>query len=672
MTSRSKRQGLLKYRVRANGRTLVDCLLKRAVGATYALPLQGIGLFLLALLFSACARPSPPPSPSPISVTRIVRETVVVTRVVTRVVTPTAVPATPVPDRIVLCAGQEPTSLDPLVDDSEEAALVRALISGTTIAASSEDSPASALFTRMPSLENGDVRLVGEEGPDGHLEVTFRLRSGVRWEDDEPLSARDFVTAWQWAQQGWGSPDIQARAADVVAVRATSDDTFTVVLRQGLMTPLYATYVFGPYPTHLLVDVPDPQAQLSMLGKRWPALGPYRVESWRPGEAIVLTSNPAYFAADEGLPRVPTFVVRFFSRPEDALVALLSGRCDVLAPGLVGPDAYPILETARRQGVIALRVLNGPAWEHLDFNTWPSDKRPPFFADGRVRQAVALALNREDIARHVTHNLAHAMTSWLPSDHWAYQPLPPLAANAHDITRARALLDEAGWRDEDGDGVREAHGVAGTFWDGSEWKIEDGTPLAVTLLIPSGNILHQETARAVRDDLQEIGFRVTIDVRSPEALFGDGGALRQRQFDLALFAWMPGMDVGGRYLWIGNNICRRADGSLYAADAGLKCEPGDETLFSSQIPSSENGWEGGNFAGWANPRASLAVYQATLRLRPQERASFYLVHQDQFARDLPVLPMYLYPQIIAWRQGLRGIAPSRHIPLTWNAATWTW
>lgn len=629
-------------------------------------------LIWFLLLLVACARPSPPPPPTPFPVTRIVRETVVVTHVVTRVITPTAIPATPVPDRVVLCVGQEPSSLDPLEDDSEVGALVRALITGSVIALAPDGTYTTDLFTRVPSPENGDARLVGPEGPDGHLEVTFRLRNDVRWEDGTPLTARDFITAWQWARRGRGSPEIQARAADVVAMHAGAEDTFTVVLRQGLITPLYATYVFGPYPSHLLEGGPDPQARLDELARKWPALGPYLIKEWRPGEALVLTANPSYAGAKEGLPRVHTIVVRFFARSEDALVSLLSGRCDIIPPGLVGPDAYPILQTAQRQGIVKTRVINGPAWEHLDFNTWPPKERIPFFADSRVRQAVALALDREGIARRVTNNLSHAMTSWLPSDHWAYQPLPPLAANTHDVGRARALLDEVGWQDEDGDGVREAHAVAGQYWDGSEWQLEDGTPFSVTLVIPTGNVLHEETARAVQEALHNVGIKVRVDARAPEALFGDGGVLRSRRFDLALFAWIPGPDVGGRYLWIGNEICRRADGSLYAADAGLKCEPGDETLYPSQIPTEENGRQGGNYAGWANPEASLAIYQATMHLRPEERASFYLVHQDRFGRDLPVLPLYLYPEITVWREGLKGIAPGRHTPLTWNAATWTW
>ena len=637
-------------------------------------PLRFVIFALVGLVLIGCARTSPTPTPSPTPVVQVIRETVVVTRVVTRVVTPTptSAPATPVPDRVVLCAGQEPTSLDPLVDGSDTARLVQTLVMGRVVGPAPDGTLTSDLFTRVPSLENGDARLMGEEGPDGQLEVTFRLRANLRWEDGTPVRAGDFVTAWQWARQGWGQPDVQARAAEIEDIRVLDDRTFTVVLRQGLMTPLYATYAFAPYPTHLLAGAEDPEARLRALGRAWPAIGPYRLVEWRSGKEMVLSANPTYTGGERGAPRVSTFMVRFLPQPDAALVALLSGECDVLAPGVVGPDAYPILEVAKQQNIVEVQVINGPAWEHLDFNTWPADGRPPLFADARVRQAIALALDRTQLAQEVTLGLAQPMQSWLPSDHWAFQSLPLLAPGANDPRQANRLLEEAGWRDEDGDGVREAHGVQGTFWDGTPWQIADGTPLEATLVAPTGNALHAQTAQAIRDALAQIGIDVQIALLPPADLFGPEGVLRRRTFDLALFAWVPDWEAGGRYLWVGNAICRRANGTLYAAQAGYQCEPGDETLYPAQIPSAENGWQGGNMAGWANPEASLAIYQATAHLEQEERRSFYASHQMLFNQDLPVLPLYQYPQVIAWRKGLTGIVPAPYTPLTWNAATWSW
>ncbi len=627
--------------------------------------------FLLAFLVTACGRPTPAPpptpSPTPVEVTRVVRETVVVTRVITQVVTIPA--ATPVPDQVTLCLGSEPTTLDPLQDTGDAGVHLRGLWADMVVVPGPDDAWMTEVLQRVPTLENGDVRLEGEEGPDGVLQVTFRLQPGWRWEDGTPLTAADFRTAWEWARRGWGSREAQALAADVTDFTVVDDRTWRVTLRPGLMTPLYAKYALGPYPTRWVET--SPPDRLSGT-PRWPSYGPYRLVSWTRGKEARWEVNPAYARRAEGLPRLTTVRTRFLQEPDEALVALFSGRCDLLTPDLLPLSAYPLLQTAVAQGVVTVRTVEGPAWEHLDFNTWPPEGRLPFFADARVRLAVALALDRNALTREATAGLAQPMTSWLPRDHWAYQPLPPLGVDAYDPARARALLAEAGWRDEDDDGTLEAHGVRGTFWDGTAWDIPDGTPFRVTLLTSLADPVHASAARRIQADLSALGIQVEVQSLPPDQLFAPTSPLRRRQFDLALFAWLPDVDVDGRYLWVGNAICRRPDGTLYAAAAGRTCEGSDEELFSPQIPDETNQWEGGNLAGWADPDASLAIYQATNRLRPADRAAFYLVHQMRFAEHLPVIPLFRRPQVWAWRAGLRGPAPGRFTPITWNIETWSW
>lgn len=616
-------------------------------------------LAVLLLASTACQRQ--PPSP------QVVKETVIVTRVVTRVITPALTPAPP--DTLTLCFREEPTSLDPLQDTTEAGFHMRGLW-GEVLLAPAPDGPwMTEVLQRVPSLENGDVQLIGAEGPDGQLRITFRFQAGWRWQDGTLLTARDVVTAWEWARNGWGAPEWQALAQDVESMRAVDDTTLEVLLRQGLMTPLFAKYLFGPYPTQWVKDHPPDTTEGPPF---WPSFGPYQLERWVPGEEALWVPNPAYRRQQEGLPHLQEVRVRFLKDPEQALVALFSGSCHLLEPHLLPLSTYPLLQEAEQQRVSRTRVVLGPAWEHLDFNTWPPEGRLPFFADARARLAVLLAIDRRRLAETATYGLAPPLTSWLPEGHWAYQPLPPLDENAYSPARSKALLGEIGWRDEDGDGVLEAHGVSGTFWDGSPWEIPDNTPFAVELVTSLDDPVHAAVARFIQEALQQVGIRVDVVSLPGETLFAKNSRLRRRQFDLALFAWLPDIDVDGRYLWVGNAICRRGDGTLYAAAAGQACEADDELLYPSQIPGEDNGWEGGNIVGWANPEASLAIYQATMRLRPEDRAAYYLVHQTRFSEDLPVIPLFQRPQLWAWNFGLEGPQPGQFIPITWNIETWEW
>ena len=603
------------------------------------------------LLLGACGRTATPaPSPISVEVTRVVPETVVVREVITRYVTPEA-PSQPT--ELVLCLRQPPAHIDPLWREGTAEVLLWGLLGQTVVAAQPDGTWITEVFRRVPTLENGDARLVGEEGPDGHLEVTYTVRPGLRWEEGTAVTAEDFRRAWEAARSGRGSPRVQQMAQDVTDVRIEGERTFTVVLRQGLMTPLYPEYVFGPLPPSAGED--DTPV----------SFGPYRLLE-HDAEEMLLVANPTF----TGTLPVPQVRVRIIPDANDALVALLGGRCDVLSPAMLDVTALPWLRRAQVQGLVSYRAVPGRAWMHLDFNTWPPEGHTPFFADRRVRQAVLLALDREAILKEATDGLGERMASWLLPTQWAYAPQAPLSAGRSAPERARALLAEAGWRDEDGDGVREASGVKGTYWDGLEWTIPDGTPLRVTLMTVAGDGQAERAARLVRAQLAPVGIDVEVRSLPPARFFAPDSPVWQRTFDLALFAWEMSPDPDGRYLWLGNAICRRANGSLYAAQAGRPCEPGDELLHAPAIPGMSGEYQGGNVSGWANADASLAIYRATAYLRPDTRRPFYEQHQSLFAQDLPAIPLFERPMLVAWRSGWQGITPDPFLPFTWNVESW--
>jgi len=609
-------------------------------------------LLLVALGLLVACRKAVPPTPVPREVTRVVERTVVVTHVVTRVVT--VAPNTA--DHLTLCLSHLPTSLDPLAASDEDAQAISLLTGRVLVGWETYEQPFTQVFQRVPTLANQDARLVGEEGPDGHVEITYRLRPDLFWEDGTRVRPEDFVAAWQAACEGQGTPRVQAMAQDVARVTVVDDHTFTVVLRDGLMTPLYMTYVFGPHPSH----VPPSQARAPF------SYGPYRLVGGEEGTVLEFEPNPHFHPQ----PTIPHLTVRALPSTRDPLIALLSGTCDVLAPSLLSVDMWPTLEEAREEGVVHTDYVVGPAWTHVDFNTWPAEERIPYFADVRVREAVLLALNREEMACTATHGLAQPMRSWLPDRLWAFEAVPALTAPAPDISRGRELLAEVGWRDEDGDGVLEAHGVQGTGWDGLPWQIPEGTRFQPTLVTVSDDPLLREVTHQLVRQLAALGIRVQVESLPSDRLWAEDSRIRHRAFDLALFSWLPGPDPDGRFLWVGNTICRQGNGHLYAADAGRECEPGDERVYPSQIPSAENGWRGGNISGWADADASLAIYQATAHLLPDVRAPYYLRHQTLFGQDVPVLPLFPRPRFTAWRASWQGLHLLPFEPVTWNVEQW--
>jgi len=164
-------------------------------------------------------------------------------------------------------------------------------------------------------------------------------------------------------------------------------------------------------------------------------------------------------------------------------------------------------------------------------------------------------------------------------------------------------VDEVGWRDVDGDGVREAHEVDG---------IPADEPFEVTMLASADDEASLEAARIVRAQLADCGLRVTIDARPRWELFADGpeGPLFGRQFDLAEATW-----------WFEDH-------------------PPCERYLSSEIPADE-AWSGSNITGYSNPDFDAACRSAQQALPGTLRYDRHHTEaQVLFSQDVPALPLF--------------------------------
>ena len=480
------------------------------------------------------------------------------------------------------------------------------------------------------------------------LVVTFTLRAGVIWEDGHALTAGDSVYAFELAN-ALGNLPPHARllldrtqsyeAVDARTVVWTSvpgySDTFYFY-----GSPSQNTYVqnfFSPLPRHFLGMLSADQMLDSEIVRHRPmGWGPFAMQEWVVGDHITLVRNAHYFRASEGLPYLDSVTFRFVSDLQQALDLLSSGECDIIAPDVTETSDVALLLEATEAGTVQLLSSSSSEWEHLDFGITPASwvRRPDYFGDVRVRQAIAQCVDRERIARGASPYgevaLAH---SYVPAGHPLYTE-----AGIHrwdyDPAKGQALLEEVGWEDGDGDGVREAHGVEGIAW---------GTPFSVTLVTTSDDPAREWTARVLTENLADCG--IVLGVRyfsSTEALVFEGydSPVLGRQFDLALYSWNSG---------------------LYAS-----CE----LYLSSQIPTSENQWTTLNSSGYASADYDAAC-QAALGALPGSIAHSYYHGEAQrvFAEDLPALPLYFVPRLIVIRPGVSGVALDPSEYLTWNIET---
>jgi peptide/nickel transport system substrate-binding protein len=199
-----------------------------------------------------------------------------------------------------------------------------------------------------------------------------------------------------------------------------------------------------------------------------------------------------------------------------------------------------------------------------------------------------------------------------------------------DPAKGKALLDAAGWRDLDRDGVREAHGVAG---------IAEGTRLSVRYQAPASGE-HAELVGRIAADLAACGLGVTLSLPSAAEFFapGESGLLYGRRFDLA--------------------------GQASLATADLSCA----RFLSSQVPAKDNGWTGQNVSGYASPAYDAACRAALATLPGTE--SFVAAQQQVLhilGRDVPILPLLMRYGVVVARPDLAGLRPDPSEPAeTWN------
>lgn len=425
---------------------------------------------------------------------------------------------------------------------------------------------------------------------DDGLQYTFALRQDVQWHDGQPFTADDVLFTVRLVQ----SPDFPGNTSLAMfwrGVRVDVVDRYTVtftLLEPFSPLPNYASLPI--LPAHLLrgvlpEDLPDDPFNLAPVGT-----GPFRFERYDAEEGVLSLSRFDRYYGQR--PYLDTVEFRFFESTEALVEAFRDGQVDgmgvvpweVIAGGVdLGTDAR-----------IYAPVLSGMTALFLNHRT-------QFFSDLRVRQALAYAIDREGIARSVLFNQVEPGTGPISVVSWAYSPITTTV----DRERARALLDDAGWVDRDGDGIRENQGVAFRF----------------TVLVNAEDTQRLAVAQALSAQLQEVGIAATVQAVPSAAL---QQSLMSRQFSAAVFGWVPTSgDPDCLELWHSSQ-----------AETGL------------------------NFSGFRNQAVDTLLLQARQARSEEERRSLYTEFQRVFSEQVPAIVLYYPRYYFAVHADIGGVEPA--------------
>ena len=358
------------------------------------------------------------------------------------------------------------------------------------------------LAAEVPTPENGGVVL----RPDGGMDVTWRLRPGIRWHDGVPFTSADI----RFTVEAINSPDYNPESTDgfdrIESVE-TPDSLTAIVRYREVYAPYALQFVRGALPRHVLAGRDIDGAQdynRNPLGT-----GPYRVAEWRTGEYILLERVPDYWRGDS-LPAIRRLLFRFIANTTTRMNQLRGGEVHVTA--LVPWDKYREVKDVPG---LSIHRMPGNSYEHVTLN----QRSVAAFRDVRVRRALTHAIDRDLIVRAILDSLAPVIHGPIQPVSWAFTD--QVTRYAFDPPRARALLEEAGWRDGDGDGIRE----------------RDGTPLSFTLITQAGFAVRENVSQALQRMWRDVGVDARVQLVDGTSI---SGLWFEGKFDAMLHWWhMP-------------------------------------------------------------------------------------------------------------------------------------
>jgi peptide/nickel transport system substrate-binding protein len=474
------------------------------------------------------------------------------------------------------------------------------------------------LATKIPRIEDGDWQLF----PDGRMEVTWKLRPGLRWHDGAPLTADDFVFGMQVVHDAQLPLERELTAKLITEVVAP--DAETVVVR---WKELYAEGNVSPVatipavPRHLigeLYQTGDKQAfaNSSYWNREFVGVGPYRLGEWVAGSHIEARAFDQYYL---GRPKIDRILFRFVGDLNTALANVLAGDLDMIPRSLEIEQALTIKRVWEPTGGGA--VLASPRklrFMELQYR----DANAPWVRDVRVRRALLHGLDRQGMVDTLQGGLTRPADTYVPLEDPAFRLAEQrgLSKYAYDLNRSERLMAEAGW----------------TLGPDRLLRNAAGERLSLEIRTSAGD--EQEVA-VLSDQWKSAGVDAT-PFSFPSSLKSD------RQYR----ASFPGASLGERSI----------------TPTFL------EGFGSAQIPTEANRWSGSNRGGFSNPALDRLYGQYSTTIEVSGRQSLLADMLKLVSEDVALLPLYYAVDSIVVRKGVRGpmaISSMTESP-AWNIHAW--
>jgi len=359
-----------------------------------------------------------------------------------------------------------------------------------------------------------------EVSPDGRT-WTFHIRRGMRWHDGKPLTARDIAFTYNLIldTQHWAY--IQYLTG-VKKVTAPDDRTVVIETRKPNATML-ALYV-PILPEHIWKKV-DPDRLETFRNMPFVGSGPFRLTELKKGKWVKLEPNPDYPAALGGPPAVDAVYFVIYQNADSMIEDFKAGALDAVVDF---PATYEkVLDKLPGVNAVAAPAVG---FHELGFNCWndPRSKGNPLLRDVAIRQAIHWAIDKEAIVQTAMAGLAVPGTSLISPVqgiwHW---DVPEEQQYRYDPEKAKQILEDAGYTDRDGDGVRED---------------AKGRELDFRFVVLNEYPEDQAAGKKIVSWCRDIGIRLRLEQKD-EGAFGDE-VYDNANYDMFIWSWGGDIDPG--------------------------------------------------------------------------------------------------------------------------------
>ena len=436
--------------------------------------------------------------------------------------------------------------------------------------------------------------------------IRIRLRKNILWHDftdpvtgrqhrNVPVTASDFqffVTVLK--DPAVDCAPLRVYYKDLQEIRVINDREFEVIWKKPYFLMEDMTLSLMPLPRHLYhaYDGPFDGKKFNddhIRNRMIVGCGPYRFESWEKGKRILLRRFEKYYGRTLGIqPPLQQLSFDIIQHENTRLQSLLSGELDMLN---LSADHWVNRTKSKEfseKGFLKKHTYASFGYSYIGLN-----QKKSFFREKAVRQALNYMINREKIRKEIFRGLVRHVTGPFAEQTSANDP--SIKPYPFDPAKGRLLLEKAGWKDTDHDGILE----------------KDGEKLSFTILYPNGAVSYQKVLPVIREDMKKAGVQMDLLGVEWSVLVQ---RLEKKQFEACMLGWTGSMNPDPYQLW-----------------------------HSSQAKVNASS----NHIAFADPRADELIEKIRNTFDPAERTRYYHAFHKLIYEESPYLFLFSPENLVA-------------------------